>query len=173
MGLVNSAAATASYLQSRKIEADDRLINLGIAGSGNSKLALAGVYPVSKFSVFCAVEIPDSSRFVMDQSYPAIDSANGLHLATSLHPLWNETDKKAVDESAIDLIDMEGYGEQSMIFPTFILNYVITKQLTMLLQTTSKLLKQVHKESINYKEDTCRKKYGVCTGSRISSLAKQ
>ncbi|NQZ55920.1 MAG: hypothetical protein HRT88_00375 [Lentisphaeraceae bacterium] len=112
MGLVNSASASSAYLETLTKDTNHRLINIGIAGSGNSQLELAGVYQVSQFSMFCTSQIPANSRFVWDSSYPDIieKKKNAYHLATSLHPLWNDREKSIVDQSSIDLIDMEGYS---------------------------------------------------------------
>lgn len=106
-GLVNMATSTAFAITEFRPK---MMVNLGIAGAVSTTLTPGQVLRATRFSIFSTAEIPESSQSIWEGSYPDLDQGEGASLFTSLHPVWNEQDRKKLTALGADLVDMEGYA---------------------------------------------------------------
>ena len=87
----------------------EKFLNIGIAGAVNDSYETAQILKPESFNIFSSVDIPENSINIWQNSYPEIGKP-GISLFTSLHPVWNETDKQKLTSLNADLLDMEGYA---------------------------------------------------------------
>ena len=109
IGLVNTAISCTKFFMEYGTSEEDEYINIGIAGAVNPKFQLGQVLEASHFSVFNALNSPESSKQILDKAYPEITDGD-LRLISSPTPVWGKQNLQKLQSLNIDLVDMEAYS---------------------------------------------------------------
>ena len=113
VGLVNTTSSCTKYFEKYPVDAEDEVINAGICGSVSAEIAIGSIVEARCFSVYSPVDVPGSSANIYQEAYPVL-GGDGLHIASSLCPLWGKEHYPKLKAQHIDLIDMEAYAFASV-----------------------------------------------------------